>query len=187
MFEAMENRVTESLNKRMDKIQEEFMEVASRLETQEEGCKTLRTKMESSQENYQRLKDRVERADWEGRLKELSAQVKEMDQYKVLFAEQRANLDHLQREMDLHEQSMEQLQRALKVRPAAPTPLRGGAVAVSEWQYALAVPGANGAAPAVSEELQSCYMRQSTEEAKLDELLVDQLMLTKLWELVNEA
>jgi len=41
--EAMENRVTESLDKRMDNIQEEFMEVASRLGTQEEACKTLRT------------------------------------------------------------------------------------------------------------------------------------------------
>ncbi|CAK0886051.1 unnamed protein product [Prorocentrum cordatum] len=81
------------------------------------GARSSARRWTRGRSSYQRLKDRVERADWEGRLKEVSAQVKEMDQYKVFFAEQHATMDRLQKKMDFHEQSMEDLQRALKDRP----------------------------------------------------------------------
>merc|ERR1719221_683864 len=128
--------------------------------------------MDSREENYQRLKDRVERADWEGRIKEGSAQVKEMDQYKVLFAEQHATMDRLQKKMDFHEQSMEDLQRAMKERTAAPTPLRGEPSAVPE-ELSTRCGSAEARLDELVSEVQA--IRGDLELAPKVTLLVDQL------------
>jgi predicted nucleic acid-binding Zn-ribbon protein len=168
-FEALESRLGDCL-KRMETMQQDFTDVHSRLEAQEERSKILRTQMDSREENYQKLKDRVERADWESRLKEIAQQVKEMDQYKVSFAEQFTKLDLLQKKMDFQEQTVEELQRLQKERVVA-TPLRAEEWQTQEWHApASEEPVANGDSQVFSLELRDCAARCRSTETRLEEV-----------------
>merc|ERR1719414_16979 len=132
LLEALESRVADS-SKRLESMQQDYIDIHSRLWAQEERTKSLRTLMDAREENYLKLKDRVERADWEGRLKEIQGQMKDMEQYKINFNEQSLKLEFLQKKIDGQEQSLDDLhshrriqqERSLAVPAEVRQPLRG--------------------------------------------------------------
>jgi len=108
---ALDSRVTEA-TQRLQEWQQESHETHARLEAQEERLKSLRTLIEAKEEHYRWLNDRVERADWEGRFKELQAQVKDLDQNRVGHTEElKIAQQRVERQEEAHEAISDQVRR----------------------------------------------------------------------------
>eukprot|EP00930_Biecheleria_cincta_P096909 TRINITY_DN88681_c0_g1_i1.p1 TRINITY_DN88681_c0_g1~~TRINITY_DN88681_c0_g1_i1.p1 ORF type:complete len:545 (-),score=122.49 TRINITY_DN88681_c0_g1_i1:115-1749(-) len=108
---ALESRMTQATQK-LNEWQQESHEVHARLEAQEERLKSLRTLMETKEDHYRWLNDRVERADWEGRFKELQAQVKDLEQNRVGHTEElKLAQQRVERQEEAHEAMSEQVRK----------------------------------------------------------------------------
>lgn len=108
---ALECRMTEATQK-LHEWQQESHEVHARLEAQEERLKSLRTLMETKEDHYRWLNDRVERADWEGRFKELQAQIKDLEQNRVGHTEElKLAQQRVERQEEAHEAMSDQMRK----------------------------------------------------------------------------
>jgi DNA repair exonuclease SbcCD ATPase subunit len=108
---ALESRMTEATQK-LHEWQQESHEVHARLEAQEERLKSLRTLMETKEDHYRWLNDRVERADWEGRFKEIQAQVKDLEQNRVGHTEElKLAQQRVERQEEAHEAMGDQVRK----------------------------------------------------------------------------
>jgi DNA repair exonuclease SbcCD ATPase subunit len=103
--EALERECLDG-SKKMDQLQEAVHEIHERLAEQEERLNTLRTKLETKEDAWRLLVDRVERADWEGRFKEIQTQFHDLDKHKVGHAEK---LDLFASQIQSHEEAQEAL------------------------------------------------------------------------------
>merc|ERR1719230_2532821 len=91
----------------MGQLQETVHEIHERLAEQEERLNTLRTKLETKEDAWRLLVDRVERADWEGRFKELQSRFDELGKHKAAHAEK---LDLFTTQIQSHDEAQEALQ-----------------------------------------------------------------------------
>lgn len=107
---ALETRVAETSHK-IEHWQRESHEIHSRLEAQEERLKSLRTLVDTKEEHYRWLSDRVERADWEGRFKELHSLVHELESHRVGLSEK---LTLVQKKVETHEETQEDIGEQLR-------------------------------------------------------------------------
>lgn len=108
---ALESRMTDATQK-FNEWQQESHEVHARLEAQEERLKSLRTLMETKEDHYRWLNDRVERADWEGRFKEIQAQVKDLEQNRVGHSEElKLAQQRVERQEEAHEAMGDQVRK----------------------------------------------------------------------------
>jgi len=108
---ALESRMTDATQK-LHEWQQESHEVHARLEAQEERLKSLRTLMETKEDHYRWLNDRVERADWEGRFKEIQAQVKDLEQNRVGHTEElKLAQQRVERQEEAHEAMGDQVRK----------------------------------------------------------------------------
>lgn len=108
---ALESRMSDASQK-LDRWQHESHDVHARLEAQEERLKSLRTLVETKEEHYRWLSDRVERTDWEGRFKELKSQLHDLEQHR-LGSDETLKLaqQKVDRQEDAHEALANQLRR----------------------------------------------------------------------------
>jgi len=137
---ALELRVndTESLlqatSHKLDVLTQECNDFRSRLEVQEEKSRSLRTMQDTKDEQFRALVDRVERENFEGRLKALQSRIQEMEESGVQAKEQ---LQILQQGLERQEQNQQyQLGRLPSPRMlAAAEPAEAGQSRV--WQGRL--------------------------------------------------
>lgn len=100
----IETRLSDACG-RIDHLIQDFHDVHGKIQAQEERLKSLQTRHETKDEHYRELKDRVERTDWDSRLKELQSDLHEMAQTKIEHSER---LELLQRKFDGGEQALQQ-------------------------------------------------------------------------------
>jgi len=97
--------------RRLDNLQAEFHEMLSRVESQEERYKSLRTLADTKDEQFRMLSDRLERENWDGRFKDLIGRMGEFDESRIDHSER---LDILAKQIDCAEQAREELGTALR-------------------------------------------------------------------------
>jgi hypothetical protein len=74
------------------------------MEAQEERLKSVQTRVETKEEHYRWLNDRVERFDWEGRFKEIQSKLDEFGQFRNY---QRDELEVLSKKLEKTTQASE--------------------------------------------------------------------------------
>lgn len=88
-----------SMQQKVEHLQQESHDVRSRMEAQEERWRSLRTLYEAKDEQYRALGDRVERENWEGRFREVSSRLQDLDSFRqeqlerLQIVEQRLAMD----------------------------------------------------------------------------------------------
>jgi len=105
MLVALETRLTDASQK-LELCQSESNQVHSRLEAQEERMKSLRTLIETKDEHHRWLTEKVERADWEGKFKELNLQVHSLEQTRLGTEE---TLSLVRKQLSAQEETQEDL------------------------------------------------------------------------------
>jgi len=155
----------QTLAQKIEHLQEQQLEMQGRLETQEERVKVLRTLHDTKDANIRALTDRVERADWSGRLNQLEKLVHDLDEQRGHHSEQLVLLDQkVKATEDAHEGLSNQLQRsrhqhADEAFKALPMPPEAGAV-----QDPL---GSGAHAEALVADVRSCMDQMKDAEEKL--------------------
>lgn len=107
---AIEAQLTDTVNK-MEALQAENHELLTRVESQEERYKTLRTMQDAKDEQYRSLGDRLEKENWDLRLKEISSKFQDLEKNRVVHAEQ---LEIMEAKIHGTHQSHEELGNALR-------------------------------------------------------------------------
>lgn len=90
-----------------DFMQQESHDVHARVEAQEERLKSMRTSHETKEQHYKWLADRVERADWDGKFKDMQTQLNDIHQQKMTHSEK---LSVASQRLDVHEVAHGELQ-----------------------------------------------------------------------------
>lgn len=104
--------------KKIERIASEAQDTQSRLETQEERLRSLRTMVDKSEEHYRQ--DRFDKQSWEGRSKELQALTQELDKYRVEHMERlEIHQNKIGTVEKSHEELSDQLHNMLEKRPSA--------------------------------------------------------------------
>jgi chromosome segregation ATPase len=104
--------------KKIESIQQDSAEMHCLLQEQEEKLRSLRTLHEAKEEQYRTLSDRVERENWEGKFKDMTDKIDELDRRRIDNTER---LEILDKRHDVSEQRHEELSgtvRKLQERPA---------------------------------------------------------------------
>eukprot|EP00812_Abedinium_dasypus_P007916 NODE_200_length_1824_cov_289.295647.p1 GENE.NODE_200_length_1824_cov_289.295647~~NODE_200_length_1824_cov_289.295647.p1 ORF type:complete len:534 (-),score=156.61 NODE_200_length_1824_cov_289.295647:206-1636(-) len=101
---ALEARLHDIAQK-MEHMVEESHDIHTRVEVHEERLKTFRTLCEDQESRYRALSDRVERSDWDGRLKELQHSTQLTDQQR---SEQTDQIDLLRKKVFANETAFEE-------------------------------------------------------------------------------
>ncbi|OLQ03745.1 hypothetical protein AK812_SmicGene13263 [Symbiodinium microadriaticum] len=127
-------RAKEATSHKLDVLTQECNDFRSRLEVQEEKSRSMRTMQDTKDEQFRALVDRVERENFEGRLKALQSRIQEMEESGVQAKEQ---LQILQQGLERQEQNQQyQLGRLPSPRMlAAAEPAEAGQSRV--WQGRL--------------------------------------------------
>lgn len=74
--------------RKVDQLQQESSDLRSQVESQEERYRSLRTLCEAKDEQYRVLGSRLDRENWEGRLKQLQGRLHDHEQSRVSHCEQ---------------------------------------------------------------------------------------------------
>jgi len=96
----MEKQHSDALQK-VELLQSESGDLRSKVESQEERYRSLRTLCDARDEQIRSLGDRMERGNWEGRIKELQTRLHEVERGNMGHEER---LEVLQKKVDCHEQ-----------------------------------------------------------------------------------
>mmetsp|Transcript_50350 Transcript_50350/g.126820 ORF Transcript_50350/g.126820 Transcript_50350/m.126820 type:complete len:523 (+) Transcript_50350:74-1642(+) len=99
------------LTLKMEALQSESNEFLSRVESQEERFKSLRTSADAKDEQFRQIGDRLEREDWEGRLNQIMSRIQGLDQSGV---DQKEELQIMQNKLNESEQAHEELGNAVR-------------------------------------------------------------------------
>lgn len=99
---ALETRFADGSQK-MEHLQQDSHDIHMQLEAQEERLKSLRTLIEAKDEHYRWLSDRVERADWENRFKDIHNRMQDHDQHKSATCEK---LELLEKKLSSHQEEI---------------------------------------------------------------------------------
>lgn len=105
---VLEKQHSDFLQK-FEQLQNESSDLRAQVESQEERYRSLRTLCETKDEQYRTLGDRLERENWEGRLKDLHSRVHDCEQGRIGHAEQ---LEILHQKLELQDQGRGQLGHA---------------------------------------------------------------------------
>eukprot|EP00440_Ansanella_granifera_P075573 gb/GFBE01082008.1/.p1 GENE.gb/GFBE01082008.1/~~gb/GFBE01082008.1/.p1 ORF type:complete len:568 (+),score=125.24 gb/GFBE01082008.1/:1-1704(+) len=170
---ALESRVSDATT-RLEHWTQESHDIHARLEAQEERLKSLRTLIETKEEHYRWLSDRVERTDWEGRFKEIQSQVHDLEQYRVGHGEQ---LKLVQQKHERQEEAQEALNdqfRRLQDRGfAAGVGADGDFAGLSAVHAVEEVQAAVNGVVLLPEQVKDCSERLSKAEARLEAMFSD--------------
>eukprot|EP00418_Pyrodinium_bahamense_P036817 CAMPEP_0179197346 /NCGR_PEP_ID=MMETSP0796-20121207/98138_1 /TAXON_ID=73915 /ORGANISM="Pyrodinium bahamense, Strain pbaha01" /LENGTH=516 /DNA_ID=CAMNT_0020901765 /DNA_START=193 /DNA_END=1739 /DNA_ORIENTATION=+ len=96
----------QELGQKVTQLQEDSYDLRAKFESQEEHHKTLRTQFEAKDEQYRSLDDRMNRENWDGRLKELQRSIDDIHQGRISHAEQ---VQILHRKVDSQEEVQAEL------------------------------------------------------------------------------
>lgn len=107
---AMEAQVTDLVQK-MALVQGELHELLTKVQTQEERHKTLRTLHDQKDEQYRRFEDKMEKDNWDAHFKDLKSRFEGMEKSRIEHAE---GLQLLQQKMDENVQSHEEMGNSMR-------------------------------------------------------------------------
>mmetsp|Transcript_133145 Transcript_133145/g.425769 ORF Transcript_133145/g.425769 Transcript_133145/m.425769 type:complete len:570 (+) Transcript_133145:245-1954(+) len=100
---SMDVKLLEAFQK-LEQVTKDSQEVQTRLETQEERLRSLRTLMDSKEEHYRSIK--FDRQDWESRSKESQTLALDLDKHRIQHSER---LEVFQRRFEHHEKAHEEI------------------------------------------------------------------------------
>lgn len=157
---SLEAQVADLIRK-MDQLQSESHDFLARVESQEERFKTLRTLADTNNEQYRKIGDRLEREDWDGRLKDIMSRLQDFEQTRV---EHKESLEIVHRKIESSEQSHDELGNSVRRLQE-----RGiSALAEMKLDESADLQGVAG-----GEELAECAARLKECEDRLDALSCD--------------
>jgi len=154
---ALETRCSDVSDK-IEQFQKDSHEIHTKVEMQEEKLKILRTMLDSKEEHYRWLGERVERADWEGRFKEMQHSVNEGSKQCLEYSEK---LHLVLKKFDSREEDHEQICDA--IRRLQERALIGIADVEAPGEEARLAVGAG-----VPVEMEKCVARLDDSEKRLD-------------------
>jgi len=100
----------QDLNEKVERLQEEIQSHHSHKEAQEQRLRSLRTQMDAKEDHYRWLTERVERADWDIKLKELRSHMQELREERE---EHVSTIDAIQKRHESHEEAIDGVQQAV--------------------------------------------------------------------------
>lgn len=103
LLAALDTRLTGACRK-LEALQQERHDLHVLVEAQEERMKSMRTQLDMREEQHRSLSDRIERSDVEGRVRELQAQLSDLERHRADNAE---SLEQLHKRLEGHEQVQE--------------------------------------------------------------------------------
>jgi myosin heavy subunit len=155
---TVETRLSDICTK-VENLVTESNELRSRMEAQEERLKSLHTRVENKEEHHRALSDKVERFDWEGRVKEMHSTIQELSQHRM---DHTARMEVFARKMEQSDQATDEFQEQLR-RLHNPYNYEVRTREVSNDQMLLTADS-----EVLSAEVKDCVGRLAEVEAKLN-------------------
>uniref|UniRef100_A0A7S4VJZ7 Uncharacterized protein n=1 Tax=Alexandrium monilatum TaxID=311494 RepID=A0A7S4VJZ7_9DINO len=185
----------QDLSQKVTQLLEESYEMRAKLEAQEEHHKTLRTQVEAKDELIRGLEDRINRENWEGRLKELQRGVDGISSSNHGHSEQ---VQILNRKLESHEEVHSELSghiRRLQDRapavfdhigstpPRTPAASPAGSPSAKPFGDVPQLPGADNSG--VPRSIGTVHDRLQELQSKVDSMQVEMNVAPRVAELVD--